>query len=83
MRRPLRNFIYSSEDWTLMEAALLNASRRLHRGPGDKYADRLARRVMTLLDQGLRDENVIASVAVHQERLITRILSLRQGGGTT
>jgi hypothetical protein len=83
MGRPLRNFIYSSEDWTVMQAALLKASRRLHRGPSDKYADRLARRVMTLFDQALHDENAIASTAMHQERLITRILSLRQGGGNT
>ncbi|ATU92750.1 hypothetical protein [Phyllobacterium zundukense] len=79
----VRNCIYSSEDWTLMQGALLKASRRLDRGPSDKYADQLARRVMTLFDQGLRDENVIASTAVHQERLITRIVALRQGGGNT
>jgi hypothetical protein len=83
MGRPLRNFIYATDDWTLMQGALLKASRRLHRGPSDKYADRLARRVMTLFDQGLRDENVIASAAVRQERLIARMLSLRQGRGNT
>ncbi len=50
-----------------MESALLRASTTLQRGPSHKYTDQLARRVMTLFDQGLRDDEVIASTAVYQE----------------
>lgn len=73
-----RKVFYSSEDWNLMQNALLKASEQLQRGPDHQYADRLARRVMALFDQGLRDEEIIASNAAHQERLIARIGALRQ-----
>jgi hypothetical protein len=75
MPRPFRNFFYSSQDWNLMQAALVQATKELQRSSNHEHADRLARRVMTLFDQGLRDETVIAAAAAHQERLIARIVS--------
>ncbi len=60
-----------------MESALLRASTTLQRGPSHKYTDQLARRVMTLFDQGLRDDEVIASTAVYQETLIEKIGAIR------
>jgi hypothetical protein len=79
MTRRNRKVFYSSEDWNLMQNALVKASEQLHRGPDHEYANRLARRVMTLFDQGLRDEEIIALNAAHQERLIARIGALRHG----
>jgi hypothetical protein len=76
-RRPLKKLIYSSQDWSLMQTALLLASTQL--GPAKyPYPDRLARRIMALFDQGLNDAEAIASAAVHQERLITQIMSHRE-----
>ena len=72
-----RKLIYSSEDWILMHSALLNASKKLHRDQGHENTDHLARRVMTLFDQGLRDAEVIALTAANQEILIAKIASLR------
>ena len=77
MSRHFRNFIYYSQDWNVMERALLKARRKLHRAKGNKDMDRLARRVMTLFDQGLRDADVIARTAANQEILIANIASLR------
>jgi hypothetical protein len=69
--------IYSSEDWNLMQSALFKATKKLHRAQDHEDADRLARRVMTLFDRGLRDIDVIARAAAHQEILIAKIVSLR------
>ncbi len=77
MPRQIRKFFYSSEDWNLMQSALLRASKKLHRDQGHEDTDRLARRVMALFDQGLRDAEVIASTAANQEILIAKIVSLR------
>lgn len=77
MPRHFRNIIYYSEDWDVMESALLKATRKLHRAQDHEDADRLARRVMTLFDQGLRDAEIIARAAANQEMLIANIASLR------
>ena len=77
MPRKYRTFIYSSEDWNLMQNALSTAAKKLHRDQGHEDTDRLARRVMTLFDQGLRDAEVIACTAANQEILIANIASLR------
>ena len=77
MPRQIRRFIYSSEDWSLMQSALLSAIRELRRDQGHEDTDRLARRVMTLFDQGLRDAEVIACTAANQKILIAKIVSLR------
>ena len=75
-RHRLKKLIYSSQDWSLMQTALLLASKQL--GPAKyPYADRLARRIMTLFDRGLRDAETLASAAAHQERLIAQIGLLR------
>lgn len=75
-RHLLRTQCYSSQDWNVMQHALLLASKQLE-PPKYQYADRLARRVMTLFDQGLHDAQAIASAAVHQERLIAQIALFR------
>jgi hypothetical protein len=80
MPRQLRKLIYSSEDWNLMQSALFKATKKLHRAQDHEDTDRLARRVMTLFDRGLRDINVIARAAANQEILIARIVSLRSSG---
>jgi len=77
MPRQYRKLIYSSEDWNLMQRALLKATQKLHRAQGHEDTDRLARRVMTLFDQGLRDAEVIARTAANQEISIAKITSLR------
>jgi hypothetical protein len=77
MPRQCRKLIYSSEDWNLMQSALLKASKKLHRTQGHEDMDRLARRVMTLFDQGLRDVDIIARTAANQELLVAKIASLR------
>ncbi|MBB3147268.1 hypothetical protein FHS21_003684 [Phyllobacterium trifolii] len=76
MPRQLRKLIYSSEDWNLMQNALLTATKKLHRAYGHEDTDRLARRVMTLFDRGLRDVEVIASAAAYQEVLVARIAAV-------
>jgi hypothetical protein len=73
MPRHYRNLIYSSEDWNLMQWALRIAAEKLHRDRDHEDTDRLARRVMTLFDRGLRDANIIASAAAYQETLAARI----------
>jgi hypothetical protein len=57
-----------------MERALQKASIQLKREPDDCS---LARRVMTLFDQGARDKETIAQTAAYQERLVTQIARLR------
>jgi hypothetical protein len=46
----------------------------LHRSPSaHEHADRLARTVMILFEQRLRDEEIIVSKAVNQEMLVPSI----------
>lgn len=75
----LRTFkIYSHEDWDVMEQAHRSACRALAISPdAEEKHRRVAKRVMTLFDHGLRDENVIATAAVRQEQFIAETLSLR------
>ena len=77
MPRQCSKLIYSSEGWNLMQNALFTATRKLRRAQGHEDADRLARRVMALFDQGLRDVEVIACAAANQEMLVAKIASLR------
>ncbi len=78
-RHRLKKLIYSSQDWSVMQTALLLASKQFE-PPNYPYADRLARRVMTLFDQGLHDAETLASAAAHQERLIAQIGLLPDAG---
>jgi hypothetical protein len=71
-RHRLKKLIYSSQDWSVMQTALLLASKQFE-PPNYPNADRLARRVMTLFDGGLRDAANLASATAHQERLIAQI----------
>lgn len=78
LRRSPEN-AYSTEDWDLMQRAHTTASEMLHRCPKThENADRLARTVMRLFDQGVRDENIIASRAVNEETVLLGITLLRQ-----
>jgi hypothetical protein len=77
MPRKYRTLIYYSEDWNIMQSALLKATKKLHRAQDHEDTGRLARRVMTLFDQGLRDVDVIARAATNQEMLVAKIASLR------
>ena len=71
-----RQLFYSREDWDLMQAAHVHASSLLHRSARDhKDADRLARRVMLLFDRGMRDMDIIAKVAAHQEHMAAMIVA--------
>ncbi len=76
MARFLKQIFYSSDDWNVMESALLKASGKLQRNSDHEYTDRLARRVMKLFAQGLRDEEVLASAAAYQEALVARIVAI-------
>jgi hypothetical protein len=59
---------YSPDEWDLMQRAHDRASEMLHRGPKThENADRLARTVMKLFGQGLRDEDILASKATNHE----------------
>jgi hypothetical protein len=78
MSRCLTKLLYTREDWNVMQSALFKASRQLGRGPNHEFADRLARRIMTLYDRGLRDEEVIAFAAVEQEELLANMVTLRE-----
>ena len=63
MPRHYRNLIYYSEDWDVMESALLKAIRKLQKAQGHEDIDPLARRVMALFNEGLRDAAAIARAA--------------------
>ncbi len=39
MPRQLRKLIYSSEDWSLMQSALLNATKKLNRDQGHEAGE--------------------------------------------
>lgn len=75
MLDPFQKLFYTSQDWTLMAGALFKARRLLQRGPDDKNANRLARRVMILFNDGLRDEDAIAIQAAKQEMLVIATLA--------
>ncbi|NTS30657.1 hypothetical protein HQ945_05265 [Phyllobacterium sp. BT25] len=65
---------YSPEDWDLMQRAHAKASQMLGRCYlTHEHANRLARTVMKLFDQGLRDDLFIAAKAVEQELTTTKI----------
>ena len=60
--------VYTAEDWSIMEHAHAAASVKLGRSPfTDENANRLARTVMRLFDQRIRDANVIATMAAEEE----------------
>jgi hypothetical protein len=73
----MRTLFYSSDDWNIMETALLRASKKLNRSKDHVHTDRLARRVKIFFDRGLVDPDAIASAAVNQELLISDIAALR------
>lgn len=79
MRRA-KKVIYSHEDWNVMEHAHRIACRELNifNFNSEEASRRVAKRVMTLFDYGLRDENMIAAAAARQERFIAETLSLRE-----
>ena len=76
MARFLKQIYYTSDDWNVMQGALLKASGKLQRNPDHEDTDRLDRRVMKLFYQGLRDEEVLASAAAYQEALVARIATV-------
>jgi hypothetical protein len=78
MSRRLTKLLFTREDWNIMQSALFKASKQLDRGPNHEFTGRLARRIMTLYDRGLRDEEVIALAAVEQEKLLAKIVALRE-----
>jgi hypothetical protein len=66
------NLTYTSKDWTTMQRAHEMASAMLRRDTRNhEHADRLARTVMQLFDQGTRDAKLIAMSAVDQEAKIS------------
>lgn len=73
-------YIYSNNDWEIMQRAHAKASELLGRCPHThEHANRLARIVMKLFDRGLRDAEVLAWVAANQETVISNIASEREG----
>lgn len=65
---------YTSEDWETMRRALEMASVILQRDPTThEHADRLARCVMKLFDQGMRDTKLIAAKAAEHEASVSAI----------
>jgi hypothetical protein len=73
----MRTLFYSSDDWNIMQTALLRASKKLNRTKDHADTNRLARRVMSFFDRGLVDPEAIAAAAVNQELLISDIAALR------
>ncbi|TXR46272.1 hypothetical protein [Phyllobacterium endophyticum] len=78
MSRRLTKLQYTCEDWNVMQSALFRASKQLQRSQNHEFTDRLARRIMTLFDQGVRDEEVLALAAMEQEELLAKIVALRK-----
>lgn len=65
---PIYIFSYSGRDWDLMNRAHKRASLLLRRSSStDEYANRLARKVMDLFDKGMRDEDLISTIAAQLE----------------
>lgn len=68
------NLTYSAEDWFTMQTAHQMASVLLQRDPTThEHADRLARCVMKLFAQGIRDANEIAIKAAEHEASVSVI----------
>lgn len=80
MPHRMQKLYYTGDEWRLMRAAHLAASRALGRSPSsDENADRLARRVILLFDRGLRDQAALAHAAATVERLASAIVARRAG----
>ena len=74
---------YTSEQWDLMHRAHVKASGMLGRcSLTHEHVNRLARTVMKLFDQGLRDDLIIAAKAAEQEMTVTRIASERDSSAS-
>ncbi len=74
MLHPISQHTYTTEQWNLMQRAHVKASEMLGRcSHTHEHANRLARTVMRLFDQGLRDDVIIAVMAVEQEMTKTGI----------
>ena len=74
MLHPISQHTYTTEQWDLMQRAHVKASEMLGRcSHTHEHANRLARTVMRLFDQGLRDDVIIAIMAVAQEMTETGI----------
>jgi hypothetical protein len=74
----IENLTYSTEDWMTMQTAHMMASAILQRDPTThENADRLARTVMKLFDQGMHDPKEVAATAVDQEIAVSQIGSQR------
>lgn len=79
MRR-LTKLFYSGQECKTIQQAHLRASKQLRRSPTThENAERLARRIMSLFDQGMRDADAIASVTISQAQLIARVIDACQG----
>ena len=62
---------YSEDDWYIMQDAHVKACEILGQQPVSyNNADRLARTVMKLFDEGERDFQIIASIAAHREAVL-------------
>lgn len=73
-------YIYSDNDWEILQRAHAKASELLGRCPHThEHANRLARIVMKLFNRGLCDAEVLAWVAANQETVISNIASEREG----
>ncbi|CAN7677765.1 DUF4277 domain-containing protein [Phyllobacterium sp. LjRoot231] len=67
------NPTYSEEDWCILEDAHIKACELLGQPPVSyKNEDRLARTIMKLFDEGVRDFEIIASIAAHREIVLDR-----------
>jgi hypothetical protein len=73
----IESLTYSTEDWTahMMASAILQRDPTTH-----ENADRLARTVMKLFDQGMHDPKEVAAAAVDQEIAVSQIGSQRDSG---
>ena len=71
---------YTSEDWETRRRALEMASAILKRDPTThENAERLARCIMKLFDQGMRDAKLMAAAAADQEASVSAIGDERDG----
>jgi len=72
----LHKLTYSEDDWEIMEGAHRRACALLGQSPiYYEHKDRLARTIMMLFDDGTRDVEILASIAVHREHVMDRLLS--------
>ena len=64
---------YGEEDWHIIERAHIKACELLGQPPATyEHADRLARTIMRLFDQGSRDFQILAAIAAHHENVLNR-----------